>query len=252
MLSACVALGGFPAAGGVVNIQPPKVTFVSATLVRSPSQRLLAAYYCPDLVNIPFGRELVCQQFFGPRPDPNAMAVAFDLKFKIANPNDIPMPLASVLAAATVFPGSGDAKLGAACLSLCPEGAACAGPTPGACEASSRDIRSMNDFVNNAVPQLLISGGLALAAGQTPTFVAPQLVASSEMEIIARYAFGPQQLLNVLRQLAAQSEGQLRAGNVPTFTIPYRLEGTIWFDAGSFGRVAVGWGPTDGTFMLAP
>jgi hypothetical protein len=238
--------------GTIADIKPPRVTFGGATLARAPSQRMLAAYYCPDLVNIPFGRELVCQQFFGPRPDPAAMTVAFDLKFHIANPNRIPMPLASVLAAATVFPGSADARLGAVCLSLCPEGAACTGPTAGACEASSRDIRSMNDFVNNAVPQLLIAGGLALAAGQTPTFVAPQIVASSELDVIARYAFGPQQLLSVMRQLAVQSEAQLRAGNVPTFSIPYRIEGTIWFDAGSVGRIAVGWGPTDGVFALAP
>jgi hypothetical protein len=236
----------------IADIKPPQVTFRGATLVRAPSQKLLAAYYCPELVNIPIGRELVCSQFFGPRPDPAAMTVAFDLTFHIANPNRIPLPLASVLAAATVFPGGADAKLGAVCLSLCPEGAACSGPSPGACEASSRDIRSMNDFVNNTIPQLLIAGGLALAQGQTPTFVAPQVVASSELEVIARYAFGPQQLLSVLRQLAVQSEGQLRSGNVPTFTIPYRLEGTIWFDAGSLGRIAVGWGPTQGVFALAP
>ena len=96
--------------GTIADIKPPQVTFRGATLARAPSQRMLAAYYCPELVNIPFGRELVCQQFFGPRPDPAAMAVAFDLTFHIANPNRIPMPLASVLAAATVFPGSANAS----------------------------------------------------------------------------------------------------------------------------------------------
>ncbi len=43
---------------------------------------------------------------------------------------------------------------------------------------------------------------------------------------------------------------ELRAGRAPTFTIPYRLEGTIWFDAGCIGRIAVGWGPTQGTWVL--
>ena len=53
-----------------------------------------------------------------------------------------------------------------------------------------------------------------------------------------------------MRNLAAQSVNELKAGRLPTFTIPYRLEGTVWFDAGSIGRIAVGWGPTEGTWTL--
>jgi hypothetical protein len=247
-----MALGGFPGAPGMPAITPPTVTFVGATLVRAPSAQLLAAHYCPELVQVPFGGgALLCQQFFGPRPDPNAMTVAFDLRFRIANPNQIPMPLTSVLAAATVFPGTGQAKLGAVCLSLCPEGATACNPAQaGACESSSRDIRSMADFVNNAAPRLLLATGLALAAGQTPSFVAPKIVAAAEMEVVARYAFGPAELLAILRQLAQQSANELKSGRALTFSIPYRMEGTIWFDAGSIGRIAVGWGPTDGVWTL--
>jgi hypothetical protein len=80
--------------------------------------------------------------------------------------------------------------------------------------------------------------------------VAPPLNASAQIDVVARYSFGPEQLLSVLRQLAVQSMGELRAGRAPTFTIPYRLEGTMWFDAGSIGRIAVGWGPTQGTWVL--
>jgi hypothetical protein len=43
---------------------------------------------------------------------------------------------------------------------------------------------------------------------------------------------------------------QLAAGQQPTFAVPYRLEGTVFFDAGSFGRIAVGYGPTEGVFNL--
>ena len=43
---------------------------------------------------------------------------------------------------------------------------------------------------------------------------------------------------------------ELKRGHAPTFVIPYRLEGTVWFDAGAAGRVAVPWGPTEGTFTL--
>jgi hypothetical protein len=247
------ALLNLPPAGPLGAVTLPSVTFGGATLVGAPSGRQLAAYYCPELVSAPFGTAgLLCEQLFGPRPDPRTMNVAFDLRFHIVNPNQIPLPVASVLAAATVFPATASAKLGAVCLSLCPAGAAgcTGGAPPGACEASSRDVRSLADFMNNSVPQLLIANGLALAAGQPPSFVAPQIVASGAMDITARYAFGPEQLLAVLRQLAAQSAGDLRSGRAPSFTIPYRLEGTIWFDAGSIGRLAVGWGPTEGTWTL--
>jgi hypothetical protein len=253
-VGSCAALGipGLPGQPPVGGLTPPQVTFAGATLVSSPSTHDLAAYYCPELVSAPFGTSaLLCQQLFGPRPDPRALNVAFDLRFHVSNPNQIPLPVASILAAATVFPTTGSAQLGAVCLALCPAGAVgCGAAQPGACEASSRDVRSLADFVNNAVPQLLMSSGLALAAGQPPSFVAPQVVASSELDLVARYAFGPEQLLAVMRQLASQASNDLRAGRAPTFTIPYRVEGTIWFDAGSIGRIAVGWGPSQGTWTL--
>ena len=234
-------------------LSPPTVTFVGATLTGAPSARTLAGYYCPDVVSAPLGSgPLICQGLFGPRPSPSALVVTFDLSFHITNPNRIPVPLASVLAAATVFPAASNEKLGAICLSLCPAGApGCTGTAPpGACEASSRDVRSLSDFVNKSLPQLLIAGGVALATGQRPTFVAPPIAAAGAIDVVARYSFGPEQLLGVLRQLANQSIGQLRAGQAPTFVIPYRLEGTIWFDGGSLGRIAVGWGPAQGTWTL--
>ncbi len=235
------------------QLSPPQVTFVGATMVGAPASRTLAAYYCPDVISAPLGTgPMICQGLFGPRPNPAAMAVTFDIQLRIANPNRIPIPLANVLAAATVFPAASNEKLGAICLSLCPAGTpGCSGiPAPGACEASSRDVRSLNDFVNRSLPQLLIAGGVAMATGQAPSFVAPPLNASSQIDVVARYAFGPEQLLSVLRQLAAQSMSELRAGRAPTFAIPYRLEGTIFFDGGSIGRIAVGWGPTQGTWVL--
>ena len=159
------------------------MTFAGATLVSSPASRDLAAYYCPELVSAPFGAStLLCQQLFGPRPNPRALTVALDLRLHVKNPNQIPLPLSSILAVATVFPTTASSQLGAVCLGLCPAGAVGCGPAqPGACEASSRDVRSLADFVNNAVPQLQIANGIALAAGQPPVFVAPQVVAASEL-----------------------------------------------------------------------
>jgi hypothetical protein len=180
------------------------------------------------------------------------MLVSFDLLFRVANPNQIPLPLASALVASTLFPATTGEKLGAVCVSICPEGAAgCTGEAPpGACEASSRDVRSLNDFVDKSLPRLIISEGVALAQGKPLSFALPPITASSQVDVTVRYSFGPEQLLAVMRDLAAQSVNELKGGRLPTFTIPYRLEGTVWFDAGSVGRIAVGWGPTQGTWTL--
>jgi hypothetical protein len=251
-LSSCAELGIPPLTTAPSGLTPPQITFRGATLVRAPSRAQLAAYYCPDVVSVPFGgAALLCQGFFGGRPSPADMAVSFDLSFSVQNPNGVPIPLASVLTAATIFPATTNQRLGAACLQLCPEGQpGCTGqPAPGACEASSRDVRSLNDFAG-AAANLLMAAGVAAAAGQPPSFVAPRISAASQMDVTVRFTFGPEQLLAAARELATQSVGQLRSGQAVTLAIPYRLEGTVFFDAGSLGRIAVGFGPTDGSWTL--
>jgi hypothetical protein len=248
--AACVPLQNLGALGP--SIKPPSVVFGGATLVSTPSRQQLAAYYCPELVSVPLGgATLLCQGLFGPRPSPESMAIAFDARLKIHNPNEIPLPLASMLAAITVYPGAANQATGATCVQLCPGGpGTCTGQDPAtACQASSRDVRSMSDFVNAAVG-LVVSNGLAAAAGQPPSFQAPTVLANSEIEVVARFSLAPAQILRVMRQLAEQSAGELKAGRAPSFTIPYTLEGTIWFDGGSFGRVAIPWGPAAGTWTL--
>jgi hypothetical protein len=251
-MASCAQLGLPGLNQAAAPITPPSVTFAGATLARAPSTRLLAAYYCPQLVSAPLGAAaFVCQQAFGPPPPPAAMTVSFDLRFRIANPNQVPLPVASALVATTLFPAGTSEKLGAVCVTLCADGTSCNGtPPPGACEASSRDVRSLSDFVDKSLPQLLIANGIALADGQPPQFSLPPIVASSQVDVTVRYSFGPEQLLLVLRNLASQSVAGLKAGRVPSFAIPYRLEGTVWFDAGSIGRISIGWGPTQGEWTL--
>ena len=98
--ASCAVLADLPAAGSTGPVSPPSVTFSGATMVQAPSQRQLAAYYCPEIVSAPLGSAgMLCQGLFGPRPNLNDMVVAFDLRFRVSNPNRVPVPLASVLAA---------------------------------------------------------------------------------------------------------------------------------------------------------
>jgi len=240
------------------GLRPGPIAFTGATLVSTPSRQQLAAYYCPDVVQAPLGgaaalggAAVLCQGLFGARPPAESMAIAFDARLRIGNPNEIPLPLSTLLAAITVYPGASSEQTGATCVQLCPgRPGTCAAEDPGtACHASSRDVRSLSDFAGAAVG-LVVSNGLAAAAGQPPSFTAPTVAASSEIEVVARFSLAPAQILRAMRQLAQQSANELQQGRAPSFAIPYKLEGTIWFDGGSFGRVAIPWGPAGGSWTI--
>jgi len=252
----CVALNNLAMAGaGGARLTPPSIVYQGATLVQSPAQAKLAAYYCPDVVPAPFGfsggSALLCQGFFGRRPTPTEMEVAFDLSFKVRNPNNLPLPLGDVLTAVTTFPAATNQRLGAACVHLCAPGQVGCTPVPDAssCQASSRDVRSLADF-GAATVSFLVSRGIAAATGQGFSFTAPAVSAASEIDVTVRFSFGPGPLLETMRALASQSVNELKAGRTVSFVIPFNVEGTIWFDGGSFGRIAVPYGPAASTFVL--
>jgi hypothetical protein len=235
--------------------QLPTVTYKSAELVQSPSQDMMAAYYCPQVVPPdPFGLGLTaaaCAEAFGSAPPASELVVAFNLQFNVHNPNHFPIPVAEMLTAVTLFPGQSSQPLGTSCVVFCsPNETGCTGqPGPDSCTAKAGDIRSIGDFTN-ATKDLIVASGVSLLQGQAPSFKMPEVVQDGEAAIEARLAFGADPMLLALEQLASQSVDQLEAGQAPTFTIPYRIEGTLWLDVGSLGRVAVGFGPVDGSWTI--
>jgi hypothetical protein len=250
-LPACTALDQILAAG----VTPPGVTFQGANLAEAPSQTSLAAYYCPRLLAssspIPGGAQLLCRGFFGASPAPEAMRFAFDVRFQVSNPNQIPLPLAEILTAVTLFPSTNSQSLGAVCLRLCTPGdTACqAGATGTGCQRARGDISSLSDFAQ-AAANLLIAEGLSDAAGHPAPLVAPRVLAGSSLDVTTRFALAPSVLLPVMEELARQSVGELRSGRAPRFVIPYNLKGTVFADAGSLGRLAAGFGPTGGEWQV--
>jgi hypothetical protein len=251
LTGSCANLNALLASG---LITPPKVTFRGASLVRAPSRRDLSAYYCPRL-----GRErglgvagdVVCNQLFGPGPRPDQMALGFDMQFAVSNPNRVPLPLSEILTAITLFPGGGAQNLGAVCFRLCPpEDPACrGGQDPSSCRQAAGDIRTMSDFPA-ALANLLVAEGLSAANGQGVQFSAPKVLAGQSLDVVARFTLTPEALLPIFEQLARQSASQLSAGRELSFSIPYNLEGTVFANAGSLGRVAAGFGPMGGEWPL--
>jgi hypothetical protein len=237
-------------------IRPPDVKFLGASLVKSPSQTDLSAFYCPRVLQdrlggVAMAATLLCNRLFGRPPDASTMEIGFDLTFRVANPNRLPLPLSEVLTAVTVFPERANQSLGAVCLKLCEPGdPRCQGGTDrSGCQEAPGDIKSMQDFPN-AVTNMLVARGLAAAGGQPGGFSAPKVLAATSIDVTARLALLPSALLPVMEQLARQSVDQLRAGRPMSAEIPFRAEGTVFADAGSLGRVAAGFGPAGGTWPL--
>lgn len=251
----CAALEQMMGGMGSVPLSPPKVTFLGAELVRSPSQLDLSAYYCPKLLaeqaGLGIAANLVCSRFFGKAPRREDMQVGFDLRFDVANPNKLPLPLAEILTAVAVFPGMTQQNLGAVCLALCAPGdTSCAGgPNTTGCKGAAGDIKSIDDFPAAAL-NYLIAQGIGAAGGKPVGFTLPQVTAEANLTVVARLALTPEALLPALEQLARQSVGELKAGKAVKFEIPYRMEGTIFSSAGSLGRIAAGWGPSSGAWPL--
>jgi hypothetical protein len=245
------SLAAVAALAGCEN-QAPTVQYQGAALAQAPSQEMMAAYYCPQVVSDALGvGAAACGYAFGAPPAASAMTVGFDLSFKVHNPNAFPIPVAEILTAVTVFPGETEQALGASCVVFCSAGdASCTGqPGPDSCTARSGDIRSIEDF-GGAAAGLLLASGASLAAGEAPSFTMPEVIANGDAVVNARFAFGTDPLLAALEQLALQSASELAAGQQVSFAIPYRIEGTIWLDVGSLGRVALGYGPVEGTWTL--
>lgn len=235
-------------------ISPPKITFQGAQLVRSPSRRQLSAFYCPRVTSQQLGSvgaNLLCGRMFGGVPGAQEMTLGFDMRFQVANPNQVPLPLSEILTAITLFPGVAQQNLGAVCFRLCAPGdAACqAGRDPNACRNAKGDIRTLGDFPQ-ALGNMLIAEGLAAAGGAPVKFEAPKVIAGSALDVVTRFSLSPETLIPIFEQLARQSINELKLGRELSFAVPFKLEGTIFADAGSLGRVAAGFGPTGGEWVL--
>jgi hypothetical protein len=232
----------------------PSVSHKQSGLAKSPSQGMMASYYCPKVVPdviIPGSAAAACTLAWGSPPSTSQMEVGFKSDYAIKNPNQFPIPVSEMLTAVTVFPNKTSQRLGAACVVFCGENdSACTGqPTADSCKSTDSDIKSIDDFAQ-ATTNLLLAEGIQLAAGEQPQFRLPEVNANSESDLSAMFGFGPDPLLTALQTLAEQSINQLASGQEVTFAIPYRLEGTVWLDVGSMGRVAVGFGPVDGEFVV--
>jgi hypothetical protein len=227
---------------GATRPVPPSVNVAGVRLVRAPSNQLLAAYYCTQVAP-PF----VCG-LFGPLPQPSDLRFQFDIDLDLTNPNAFAVPTVELLAAFTAFPqASGQQNLGAVCLSLCDDPTQCTQNGPNACRSTASDIRGIDDFAR-ATASFLVA--VAEGQEQLDNLRVRTIPPNGQMRATLHLELAPDTVLSLIRTLSNDAIQQLQQGQQPRFTIPYRVEGTVWINVEHFGRIAANVPAFEGTWQL--
>ena len=68
--------------------------------------------------------------------------------------------------------------------------------------------------------------------------------------IKVRLELDPVAMLSLMKNVSGDSMSSVKKGKVPSFSVPYMLEGTVWVDIQSFGRIAASFGPHTSEWKL--
>lgn len=247
-LGGCAELGalglGAQGPGGPAQQKAvaPTIETSPPQLRRAPNIMMLAAHYCPIVIDNPIAR-LACGTVLGPQPRPEQLAFEFGVTITARNPNDIPIPALDILLAMTLFQGQEAEGLGAICVSMCGQGdPACTGaPKPGACTAQQNDVRRIEDFAAR-VPGLIAG----LVTGQTSIeqeLRKSTIVAKGDLRLDLAFTMGIEQMLRIIQKLSNRFVDGLLKGQQIALDIPVSAQGTVFVELPIVGRLGVGYGP---------
>lgn len=235
-------LSGLQGTPSAVRPNPPNVRIAEVRVAQLPTARGLASFYCPQILG-----PLVCR-VFGNAGGTNEFA--FDLDLEIANPNNIPLPLVQALVAFKAYPDANDsASLGSACVSLCDDPSQCSASAADACRSDEPTIHDADSFAHAAVGFLV-----GVATGTVdPRNVSVRTVAPGEsVRTVVRLQLDAPRMLDLMRRLGRDIRGDLQGGRIPSFDIPYEVQGAVWVNVSSFGRIAANFGPLRAEFHINP
>jgi hypothetical protein len=238
--SGCAGLSLGKGAKGL-DVIAPDVSIAAVRLAKAPSNKALAGYYCAQYLH-----PLICR-VFGPLPDAEDIAFAFDVELQLDNPNPVPLPLVQSLFAFTAFPEEEEAgNLGTVCLSFCEDPERCE-QDANACIADDPEIRDARDFTESAAGFLY---SVALDERRFQDLRVRSVPPNDQTRVVVRLGVDPTQMVELIQRVAKGDISRIKRGELPTLAIPYRLEGTSWVAVEGFGRLAAGFGPNDGEWTL--
>lgn len=232
----------------------PSASLQSVALTERPSYESLGAFYCHDFAAGNVLLEVGCTGFFGNAPRKADLRFGFTTTFQLDNENDFPIPVLEMLLALDVFEGA-QANLGAICVSFCedPESGECAQPEV-PCEMPDTEINGVEDFV----PTINDLIGVVVGAinGEDPLSALNNnlgfrfIPANGSTQTAVRFELDLDSMIDLIGELVGQSSDELLAGQTPTFDIPFKAEGSLFFDLPVLGRSAIGYGPMEGAWSL--
>jgi hypothetical protein len=216
------------------EVLPPGVSLDRVDLVDYPSITKMTNYAC-NLVD-PTG--FTCDG----DPPKSDMLFSFDVVFDVKNENEkLPIPLIEVLLGISVFDGD---DLGAMCISFCdPDSEDCTASTNAedACDVdSAKEVDEPSDLVPNGdgirgLAEDIASGDFGYNNDEFRV-----IKAGESMEAHIQFD------LDIDTMLEVGSTAIARAIGGGGFSVPYEVEGTLFFDVPEFGRYAFGFGPFPG------
>lgn len=247
VLASCPA-AGIPGLAGPAGLGPrpvPQVSVSAITLEAQPTNKMLAAFYCGEVLT---GLASVGCRVFGSVPSKADLRFTFRVELEAKNPASVPMPVVSALVAFAAYPDAAGAQnLGTVCVSMCEDPNSCP-QVADACASDEPQIRGVNDFANAAAGFLLnaaLTGG-----GSVESLRLPMVPAGGSLKFVAGLSLDIDQMLVLIKRLGGDIVGDLKAGRTPAFTIPWAVEGSIWVRFEGFGRIGAGFPRQTGAWPL--
>lgn len=208
---------------------PPTSTFAPLAWIESPTRAQLTAFLCPLLgTETPLSPEAsaACRAA-GPTPVPSALRFQVRAEASIENRGMVRLAIESVLLVLTVFPEGGARQvIGAACMTLCDEGATQCPQTNEACHSSAEGVVDLGDLdgADGFLSSIAVEDQLVSELAVHP------LPAHGSAALRYDLAIDRARLLAAIQTNDIAAISAIRLGEPATFTIPYALEGTIWVD----------------------
>lgn len=228
---------------------PPQVRLVETRLVHAPTNEQLALHFCRVNASRAAGSlgAAACRAL-GTLPSREDLQFVFEVELEAENPGRVPLPMVSALVAFRAFPDSTDGQqLGAVCMSLCESATSCPQRGPSACQSDEPEIHDMESFASAATGFLV---SVALGERRFEDLTIRTIDPGERLRFVARLSLDVEPALRVIEWAATDAIALAQSGHVPTFTIPYEVEGTVFVEVEDFGRFAGSFPPTRGTWPL--
>jgi hypothetical protein len=241
-----VGLTGCDALKNIVGeIAPPGAEFMGVDLVAHPSAREMARWGCFE-----YFTKTACDFAGLNNVKDSDMLFSFDIAFDLSNNNEkIPIPLVEILLATSVYDGD---DLGAVCISFCnPDNEDCE-PTSNAedaCDAEgAEDVNSAADIV----PTLdeLQDIAKSVASGDFDNGEFRTIPAQDNVEAHIQFDFNIDTMLELSENVLTDLGLDILNGRSLSVSIPYEMDGSLFFNIPEMGRHAIGFGPIDGKWKF--